>query len=108
MCENNFYPITRINTIGVSFDSGTNTLTFNIDANTDLKVNKGYNIIFNQTIPSETTIGSSIQISNGTKTFPVFTRKGNKLLTSNIINFNGLKTWFGNTYFSLRNFIKIN
>ena len=94
----------NVRTTAVAF--ATNTLTYTIGAGSFI-VGRPYNIIFGQTIPSTTTIGSSVVISDGTTNYNIFTRKGYTLQTKNIVNKGGLKVWFNGTSFILRNFIEV-
>ena len=98
--------ITNIRTTAVAFDNTASTLTYTISTNS-LTAGNPYNIIFNQTIPTTSTINANIIITDGTSNYQVLTRKGYDLLVKNIINKNGLKLWYNGASFILRNFIEV-
>lgn len=101
-CNNNI----NIRTTGVIFNDTANALTFTVSAGS-FSSGKPYNIIFSQSIPTETTVGSTIVINDGTTNYQVYTRKGYTLQTKHIVNKRGLRVWYNGTSFVLRNFIEV-
>lgn len=95
--------IEEILTTAVEFNSETNTLTYTIP---ELITGKAYNIIFQQPMPTNTTVGSSLVVSDGTNSYGVYTRKGAILTSGRVYNKDGIRIWFGGTELILRHFIR--